>query len=148
MKPRTILHTSEEVEQHTPVAGVVTPLLTITTPEGATYQYVNPLTMLLKIFDTNGDQIPPNSYIYVFKRRPNEDFGQFIRKLPYAAYYDLDEGQQRDSRFARSTMHDIGAGISDITNPEDHDLELWLESPVAADLSQARTRVELVAREF
>lgn len=148
-RTRTILHTSTEVTRHTPAAGFNTRLLTITTPSGTRYIYPNPLGIILKLFTAAGVQIPPTSHLFVFKRRPGEDFPMnFLRRIPYAAYHDLTEGQQRDERFRHATLHDLGSEIAEISNPEDHELQIWVESPVVVDLARAETRFETIAYEI
>lgn len=146
-RTRKILHTSEEVTQHQSIAGSVSKLLTISTPEGTSYTFTDPFHLISKLFDSAGNQVPPDTRLLLFKRRPGEDFGMFIRQIPYASYYDLSDANQRDQRFAAATFHDLGSGIRAISNPEDHDLEIWIDSSVAVDLSQASTRFEVTAIE-
>lgn len=141
-RTRTIVHTSAEVTRHTPAAGFNSRLLSIVTPVGTRYVYTNPLPIILKLFNAAGVQIPPTSNLFLFKQRPGEDFGIFLRKIPYAAYHDLTEGQQRDERFRHATLHDLGSEVAEVSNPEDHEFQVWVDSPVAVDLTRAETRFE------
>jgi hypothetical protein len=99
----------------------------------------------MKLVDSLGVQIPANSYIYIAKTRPGDDFPTFIRKIPYAGYFDLDETEQRDVRFTASTIHDLG--VMGIENAESHKLEFYIESTATVDLSRPETRFEFVAFE-
>lgn len=146
-RTRRILHTSQEVTRHTPVASHPTRLLTITTPLGARYLYTNPFPLVLKLFATGGVQIPATSTLLIAKRRPGEDFPTFVRLISYAAYFDLTEAQQRDERFAGNTRHDLGADIAAISNPEHHELQIWVDSPVVVALAEALTRFETTVLE-
>jgi hypothetical protein len=148
MKTRRITHQSTEVTQFATAAGFNSKLLEIKTPEGAFYRFVNPMSLILKLLATGGAQIPANSKIFVFKRAPGADFGQFIRMIAYSPYFDLTESLQRDVRFRDATMHDLGAGIGGIDLPEDYTLEVWIESPVVVDLTETGTRFEVIAIEM
>jgi hypothetical protein len=148
MKTRRITHQSAEVTQFATAANFNSKLLEIKTPEGAFYRFVNPMSLILKLLTTGGQQIPANSSIFLFKRAPGSDFGQFIRKIAYSPYFDLTESLQRDVRFRDATLHDLGAGVAGIDLPEDYTLEVWVESPVEINLSEAGTRFEVVAIEM
>jgi len=141
-RTRRILHTSQEVVRFTPVANNPSRLLTITTPLGARYYYNNPFPLILKLFAAGGVQIPATSTLLIGKRRPGEDFPTFVRMVSYAAYFDLTEGQQRDERFRGNTLHDLGTDIDAISNPQHHELQIWVESPVVVALTEAATRFE------
>lgn len=141
-RTRRLLHTSAEVTRHVPVAAHISQMLTITTPLGARYIYGNPFPLILKLFTADGVQIPATSNLLIAKRRPGEDFPTFVRLISYAGYFDLTEGQQRDDRFAGNTFHDLGSVIAGISNPEHHQLQFWVESPVVVDLTRIETRFE------
>lgn len=146
-RTRRIIHTSSEVTQLQNAAGYRSPLFVIRTPEGAHYRFENPFQMILKLYDSGGNQIPATSRLYLYKKRPGEDLEIGVRMISYAGYADLSEAQQRDTRYREVTLHDLGSAISQISNPEDHELQVWIDSPVAVELSQAATRFEVVAIE-
>lgn len=147
MRTRTITIDSAEVTTYSPAAGYNSKLLEIKTPRGSTYTFPNPLSLLAKLYDNTGTQLPRNGSLFVFKRAPGLDFGQFLLKIPYAAYYDMTEANQRDLRYAAQTKHDLGGGVQGIRLPEDYILEIWADFSVAADPTQANTLVELTAQE-
>ena len=79
-----------------------------------------------------------------FKRRPGEDFGTFLGKVYYSAFYDLTEGQQRDTKNAAATTVAIGpVDMAGVQNDQDHLLEVWINSPVVVDTTQAASRFEI-----
>ena len=140
MRTRTVLHNSDEAKK---LDVNLKPLLSVTTPEGATYRYQAPFDLKTKLYDENGNQIPSSSTIYLAKRRPGQDFPIFIRAIPYAGYFDLSNADQRNQQYAPSTLHDLGDRVQEIVNPEDHSLELWIDSPVEVDLDQSATLIEI-----
>lgn len=146
-RPRTILHTSPEVTQLQNVAGYRSPLLAITTPDGVQYNYETPLELYLQLFDTDGNQIPAQSDLIIGKQSTDEELPRYLRKIPYSPYYDLNESQQRDSRFIRSVRHEFGRGVNVVQNPEGHLFLVEIDAPVQVDLSNTRTRFELTVQE-
>lgn len=153
-RPRTILHTSAEVTRfdvNTPQYNQFPrrPLMEIKTPEGVEYHFENPLQVYMKLFDEQGNQIPPNSYLIFGKQSTDDDLPRYFgSKVPYSPYFDLDESQQRDVRFIDSVTHEFGRGINVVKNPEGHIFLVEIESPVAVNLADARTRFELKTKEI
>ena len=146
-RTRTITVDSAEVTTYGPAAGYNSKLLEIVTPRGSTYTFENPLSILAKLYDNGGAQVPRRGSLYLFKRAPGVDFGQFLIKIPYAAYYDLSEANQRDVRYNAETKHDLGGGIQGVRLPEDYILEIWADFSVAVDPTQASTLFEMTAQE-
>lgn len=147
MRPRTILHTSPEVTQLTPVAGYRSPLLAITTPEGVVYNYKTPLQLYTKLFDVDDQEIPPQSKIIIGKQSTDEELPRYLRSIDYSPYFDLSEAQQRDIRFVESVRHEFGRGIEVVKNPEGHLFLVEIDAPVVVDLSNSKTRFELRVQE-
>lgn len=148
MRERTILHTSEEVTRFANTPNVISPLLFITTPHGTEYIYSNPSQIIAKLFDTGGVQIPHNSALFLFVRRPGEDFGSFMRKFVYAPYFDLTIGQQRDVRNAPAITQALGAvNLAAIRAKERYVVEFWVRSALAIDLNRAGTAFEIKVAE-
>ncbi len=144
MRTRKILLTSEEVTKFTPVANYPVKLLEIKTPRGTSYIYPNPSKLVMKFYDSAAAQIPSKSELLFFKRRPGEDFGTFLGKVYYSAFYDLTEGQQRDTKNAAATTVAIGpVDMAGVQNDQDHLLEVWINSPVVVDTTQAASRFEI-----
>ncbi|MCA9839809.1 MAG: hypothetical protein KC422_23070 [Trueperaceae bacterium] len=141
MQTKRIINSSSEVSNLT---QTLQPFAQITTPEGASYRYLDPLDIKAKLYDDGGNELPANSSIYIAKRRSGEDFPMFIRKIPYAGYFDLTMAQQRDRRYEHETLHDLGAGYQEIYCPEDHTLEIYIEASVTVDRSQAETIFEIL----
>ncbi|RIH84709.1 hypothetical protein Mterra_01889 [Calidithermus terrae] len=147
-RTRKIILTSEEVTRYTPRGNGLDKLLEIETPRGTVYTFTNPSAIILKLYDANGDEVPYNTEILVFKRRNGEDFGTFLGKFPYQNYYGLSEGDQRNIKYIHQITQMLGASdVGAIRNPAEHTLEFWVDSPVAVDLSRAGTRFEITAIE-
>lgn len=142
MRQRVILPNSEEVTLFTPVANYRSPVLKMKTPVGTAYGMENPFQLIAKLYTSGGVQIPANSNLFVALKTPRQDYERYLRKIPYAAYYDLSEGNQRDVRFNNSTLHVLDVSDSMVRVPEDFEIQFWLESSVVADLTHANTRFE------
>ena len=147
MRPRTILHTSPEVNQLQNVAGYRSPLLAITTPEGVVYNFDTPLRIYTKLYDVDGNEIPPQSDLIIGKQSTDEELPRYLRKISYSPYYDLNESQQRDDRFRGSVQHEFGRGVNVIKNPEGHLFLVEIDAPVVVDLSNTKTRFEMTVKE-
>jgi hypothetical protein len=127
----------------------ITPLGSIKVPVGAKYFLVNPFKFnALKLFADGGAEIPADSYIYIFRRGPDQDWGEHLRKISYAPYYDLTEAQQRDDRFFSSLYIDMnydseGRRIDALEFTQEFSIEFYVKSSVAVDLTEPATRFEL-----
>ncbi|NJK45625.1 MAG: hypothetical protein HC933_16355 [Pleurocapsa sp. SU_196_0] len=142
MREFKVLHTSQEARNTTGDSNLK-PLLEITTPDGLTLFYMNPLKILAKLFDGAGDEMPADTALFIFKSAPGKDFNTPVRKIPYANYYGATVVQQRNAEFEQNTVHDLG-GVSGIENPEGHKFVVMYQSSATVDLTKAGTTFEVV----
>ena len=142
---KQIFHTSQEVTRFASTANVRSKLLEVLTPEGTTYTFANPFYLVQKLVDSAGAQIPPNSKIFILKLRPAESWETLFAEIPYANYYDLTESQQRSAEYAASILNQ--AEFDNMVNPQGHKLVVYIESPVAVDLTRPETRFQINAYE-
>lgn len=147
-RPITVLFTSPEFAAYSGKQRVK--IGTFTVPRGATWVLPNPLPLIAKLYDNAGNQIPPDSDLIIAKRSRPDDHPEFIAKVQYAAYYDLTESQQRDAKYYQNILQTlaplrVGAQIQAIRFRQEELVEIYVESSVAVDLSQAGTRLELPA---
>jgi hypothetical protein len=163
-KDRVISHRSEVAEILTPIANFETPLLRVRTPRGAKYvlgSYRGQVGVMkfnaLKLYSAPGNQAPAETSVYLYRRGPNDEFSDGIRRIPYASFFDLDESQQRDERFVNQLTYDLGNqeneyGESEVIPGyefmEDYFLELRVLSPVVVNLTVPETRLEFNIEEF
>ncbi|MFX7306647.1 hypothetical protein ABTI71_19180, partial [Acinetobacter baumannii] len=68
-------------------------------PSGATWVFPNPVPVVLKLYDSGGNQLPHTTDVFFARRTKGFDFPEFLVKAQYASYYDLSEAQQRDAKF-------------------------------------------------
>jgi hypothetical protein len=128
---------------------VLTPLGSIVVPRGANYYLQNPFKFnALKLFADGGAEIPADSYIYMFRRGPDQDWGKLVRKISYAPYYDLTEAQQRDDRFSDNLLIELDYDdnmnrIDALEFRQDFRIEFYVQSSVAVDLTETPTRFEI-----
>ncbi|MCX7782151.1 MAG: hypothetical protein N2318_00730 [Meiothermus sp.] len=147
-RPITVLYTGPEFTPHSGRQRVK--IGTFTVPRGATWVLPNPLPLILKFYDGSGNQIPPDSDVFIAKRSRPDDHPEFIAKVQYAAYYDLTEAQQRDAKYYQNILQTlaplrVGAQIQAIRFRQEEQIEIYVESSVAVDLTQPGTRFELPA---
>lgn len=147
-RPITVLFPSPEFAAHSGKQRLK--IGTFTVPRGATWVLPNPLPIVAKLYDSGGNQIPPDSDLIIAKRSRPDDHPEFIAKIQYAAYYDLTESQQRDAKYYQNILQTlapvrVGAQIKGIRFRQEELIEVYVESNVAVDLSQAGTRLELPA---
>ncbi|WP_457638430.1 hypothetical protein [Oceanithermus sp.] len=143
MRERKLLHTSEEANIIGPgVANRKVSVLKFTVPEGATWLLRNGAQLVMKLFDSAGNEIPNNSFVYIYKRRKGEDGEVFLTKQSYAPFFDLTPGEQRNDKYAKQTRVDLGV-MDGARFTEGDAIEIWVESPAAVDLTHANTRFEL-----
>lgn len=147
-RPITVLFTSPEFAAHSGKQRLK--VGTFTVPRGASWVLPNPLPIVAKLYDSGGNQIPPDSDLIIAKRSRPDDHPEFIAKVQYAAYYDLTESQQRDAKYYQNILQTlaplrVGAQIQGIRFRQEELLEIYVESSVTVDLSQPGTRLELPA---
>jgi len=143
MRERKLLHTSEEAKiLGTGVANRKVSVLEFVVPEGATYLLKNEAELVMKLFDGSGNEIPPSSFVYFYKKRKGEDGEIFLTKMSYGPFFDLTPGEQRNDKFAKRTRVDLGVAPG-ARFTEGDAIQVWVESPAVVDLTHANTRFEL-----
>jgi len=143
MRERKLLHTSEEAKIIGPgVANRKVSVLEFIVPEGATYLLRNAAQLVMKLFDSSGNELPPSSFVYLYKRRKGEDGELFLTKQSYAPFFDLSAGEQRNEKYAKETRVDLGVQAG-ARFTEGDAIQIWVESPSAVDFTHANTRFEL-----
>ena len=143
-RPLTITHQSENVTTFVSVAGQKTLLLRYVAPDGVTVEIPNPFQLVTKLFADGAVQIPANSTIFIAKKTRGDDWENYASKILYAPYYDTSERDQRDAKFLQNTFHPL-AGYDLIRLTEGDSLEVYINSSVAVDLTEAGTRFEIKA---
>lgn len=102
---------------------------------------------MLKLYDTAGNQITPDSDVYIAKRTRGFDHPEYIAKVQYASYYDLSESQQRDGKYYQNILQTlaptrVGADIQGIRFREEDFVEFYVEAVATVDLTKPGTRLE------
>jgi hypothetical protein len=122
---------------------------TFTVPSGASWVLPNPVPIVLKLYDANGNQLPPSTNVYLARKSNGYNFPEFLGEIKYSPYYDLTEAQQRDSQYypnILATLSPLRSG-----NPplgflfkEGDILEIYVETndTAALSLSNPNTRIE------
>ena len=119
-------------------------------PSGATWVFPNPTPVVLKLYDSNGNQLPHTTDVFVARRTKGFDFPEFLVKAQYASYYDLSEAQQRDAKFYQNILQ-TASPLYAPTPPqgivlrEGDTLEIYVETDpgITVNLNDSRTRIEL-----
>jgi hypothetical protein len=119
-------------------------------PAGASWVIPNPVPVILKLYDTAGNQVPHSTDVFLARRTKGFDFPEFLGKIQYASYYDLSEAQQRDAKFYQNILATLSPLRAD-TPPagfllkEGDMLEIYVEADpgVTLNLNDPRTRLEL-----
>lgn len=144
MRTRKIILSSDEVTKFPTRGGGIDKLLEIETPRGTSYVYPNPSPVISKLYDTGGNEIPYDTEFLVFKRRNGEDFGTFLNSFTYESYFGLSEGDQRNVKYAHQITQQLGpVDKAGVRNPQEHTLEVWVNSSVQINLNDARSRFEI-----
>lgn len=119
-------------------------------PAGATWVLPNPVPVVLKLYDSGGNQLPHTTDVYVSRRTKGFDFPEFLIKVQYASYYDLSEAQQRDAKYYQNilqTASPLRAPVppEGIVLREGDTLEIYVETDpgITVNLNDSRTRIEL-----
>jgi hypothetical protein len=119
-------------------------------PAGASWVLPNPTPVILKLYDTGGNQLPHTTDTFLAKRTKGFDFPEFLAKIQYASYYDLTEAQLRDSKFYQNVLQTLSPlraaePPQGVILREGDVLEVYVEAPagVTVNLNDPRTRIEL-----
>lgn len=119
-------------------------------PSGATWVFPNPVPVVLKLYDSNGNQLPHTTDVFFARRTKGFDFPEFLVKAQYASYYDLSEAQQRDAKFYQNILQTASplyapAPPQGIVLREGDTLEIYVETDpgITVNLNDSRTRIEL-----
>jgi hypothetical protein len=119
-------------------------------PAGAAWVIPNPVPVILKLYDTAGNQVPDSTDVFLARRTKGFDFPEFLGKIQYASYYDISEAQQRDAKYYQNILATLAPLWVD-TPPrgflfkEGDMLEIYVEADpgVNVNLNDPRTRLEL-----
>lgn len=144
-RPITALQTSPEFASYSGKQRVK--IGSFKVPRGANWILPNPLPLILKLYDTAGNQITPDSDVFIAKRVLGFDHPEYIAKVQYANYYDLTESQQRDGKYYQNVLQTlapvrVGADIQGIRFREEDLIEFYVESTATVDLTKPGTRLE------
>jgi len=143
MREKKLLHTSEEAKiLGTGVANRKVSVLEFLVPEGAKYLLKNGAQLVAKLVDSAGNEIPSDSFLYIYKKRAGEDGEVFLTKMAYGPFFDLTPGEQRNDKYAKHTRVDLGA-VPGARFTEGDAIQIWVESSAVVDLANAKTRFEL-----
>jgi len=119
-------------------------------PAGATWVLPNPVPVVLKLYDSGGNQLPHTTDVFFARRTKGFDFPEFLVKAQYASYYDLSEAQQRDAKYYQNilqTASPLRAPVppEGIVLREGDTLEIYVETDpgITVNLNDSRTRIEL-----
>ena len=119
-------------------------------PSGATWVFPNPVPVILKLYDSDGNQLPHTTDVFFARRTKGFDFPEFLVKAQYASYYDLSEAQQRDAKYYQNilqTASPLRAPVppEGIVLREGDTLEIYVETDpgITVNLNDSRTRIEL-----
>ncbi len=119
-------------------------------PAGASWVIPNPVPVVLKLYDSAGNQLPPSTDVFLARRTKGYDFPEFLGKLQYASYYDLSESQQRDAKYYQNILATLsplrpGDPPQGFLFREGDTLEVYVEadSGITVNLDDPRTRLEL-----
>jgi hypothetical protein len=122
---------------------------TFTVPSGASWVIPNPLPVVLKLYDSAGNQLPPSTSVFLARKSQGFNFSEFLGEIKYSPYYDLTEAQQRDSKYYPNILA-ILSPLRANTPPagfllkEGDILEIYVETDdtSALNLSNPNTRIE------
>jgi hypothetical protein len=119
-------------------------------PAGASWVIPNPVPVILKLYDTSGNQMPDSTDVFLARRTKGFDFPEFLGKIQYASYYDISEAQQRDAKYYQNILATLAPLWADIPPVgflfrEGDMLEIYVEADpgVNVNLNDPRTRLEL-----
>ena len=117
-------------------------------PQGASWVIPNPLPVVLKLYDSAGNQLPHDTDVFLARKTRGFDAPEFLGKIQYASYYDLTEAQQRDAKYYQNILATLspakgGVAPQGFAFREGDILEIYVESSATPNLADARTRIEL-----
>lgn len=147
-RPVTILRSGPEFKTYSGTQRVKVGEFVV--PAGAAWVIPNPVPIILKLYDTAGNQLPHTTDVFFARRTKGFDFPEFLIKAQYASYYDLSEAQLRDTKFYQNILQ-TASPLRAPTPPtglvfrEGDTLEVYVEAPagVTVNLNDPRTRIEL-----
>ncbi len=118
-------------------------------PAGASWVVPNPVPVVLKLYDSGGNQVPHSTDVFLARKTKGYDFPEFLGKIQYAAYHDLSEAQQRDAKYYQNILATLSPIRSDsppgFLFKEGEMLEVYVEldAGITLNLNDPRTRLEL-----
>lgn len=117
-------------------------------PQGASWVIANPLPVVLKLYDTGGNQLPHDTDVFLARKTRGFDAPEFLGKIQYAGYYDLSEAQQRDAKYYQNILVTLSPAKGGVTPQgfafrEGDILEVYVESSAVPNLMHTNTRIEL-----
>ena len=114
-----------------------------TVPANTAVMLPNKTQLVMKLADGSGREISRDSYVYLYKKMSGFDGEQFIAKIPYAAYFDLSVGEQRNERYKDVTQVFFAVPKDFVIFGPDDRLQIWVESADEVDFTNAQTLFEI-----
>lgn len=139
------------------VANVITPIMVVTTPEGAIYDIENStvvrgalirgVAIVADIRNSDGDRIRAGSLL-IGSQSPADEFPTFHRSIPLTTWADLTTSEQKNENFRAKIAGDCDLNIGDILRlAKGYQLVVSLQSPEVVDWSNGNSFLELPAKE-
>lgn len=135
------------------VAGVLTPVASITVPRGAAYRLHNRNNvrggvvfgtyMIFDLRDNAGNKISGASRLVIATRGPADEVPKFHRALPFSIWRDLTTAEQRNEDYKATLISqaDLNTDLG-IEILEGHQLQLFVEGPQAVDWTKSFFQID------
>lgn len=139
--------TSGVISTSANAAGIMTPILTVTVPRGATYdlpnwtkvrgENVRGVALIVDLRNSSGDRIR-DGVLLIGSKAPADDFTSPHRTVPLSIWADLSSADQRNENFRVNIASSTDLNVQDVlVLPADYKLEISLKSAEVVDWSRS-----------
>ena len=136
------------------VAGVTTPVMIVTTPEGAIYDISNHtlvrgvdvkgVAIIADLRNATGDRIRAGSLL-IGSQSPADEFPTQHRSIPLTTFADLTTSEQKNENFKATIAAACDINVGDVLQlPRSYQLVLSLNSPEVIDWTKSYLEIPAI----
>lgn len=116
-----------------------------TVPKGTKKAVPNPLHLILKLYQTGGQEMPAGTEIFVAVEAKSLEYPVFIGKFLYSDFFRITAANQNNREFAAATIKQIADSARPIlVLDEEMSFSLFYRASVSLDRANANNVIEYV----
>lgn len=140
-----ITKATEGAETFTNATNNRSKIFKVTTPDLLKRKIPDGALLVMKLRDSNGDEIPADSEIVIGAKPPLNEYPDKVYKRPYTAWYDLKKGEQYDNTLNQDLRIETPGPGKRIVLEEGYSLNIDVISDTQVDMSQSDIMIKGVS---